>query len=132
MAQGQGGNGKVSLGPPPGIPPGGDDPALEARVARLEAAVDRLQMDVSEVRTVVGRLEPKISEMAGAFPHLATKAEISQMLGTLPHLATKADLAKRPTIAGIIAIVALIAAIASVPIWPQGAAAIRTVAAAGR
>lgn len=110
---------------------GPHDPGMEARVAKLEAAVEHLQGDMTEVRAALGRLEPKISEMAGNFPHLATKAEISQMIGAFPHLATKADLAKRPTIAGIIAIVAAIAAIASIPIWPAWMAAIKAISTSG-
>jgi len=85
---------------------------MEARVAKLEAAVEHLQSDMTEVKAVLGRIEPRIAEMAGAFPHLATKA----------------DLAKRPTVAGIIAIVAMVAAVASMPIWPQWVAAIRAIA----
>ena len=87
---------------------GPHDPGMEARVARLEA-------DMTEVRAALGRLEPKISEMFGAFPHLATKAELG----------------KRPTVAGIIAIVAVIAAIASMPIWPAWVAAIKAISTAG-
>jgi hypothetical protein len=93
----------------------------EARIAKLEVAVEHLQADMAEVKTVLGRLEPRISEMFGAFPHLATKADVA---------AVKVDVAKRPTIAGIIAIVAVIAAIASVPIWPAWIAAIKTLASA--
>jgi hypothetical protein len=81
----------------------------EGHIARLEIAVEHLQTDMAEVKAVLGRLEPRISEMFGAFPHLATKADVA---------AVKVDVAKRPTIAGIMAIVAVIAAIASVPIWP--------------
>ncbi len=107
----------VQLRPPQVAPSGGGphDPGMEARVAKLEAAVEHLQADMTEVKTVLGRLEPKISEMFGAFPHLATKE----------------DVVKRPTVAGIVAIVAAIAAIASIPVWPAWMAAIRAVLTAG-
>jgi hypothetical protein len=106
----------VYLGSPPLAPAGGGphDPGMEARVAKLAAGVEHLQTDMTEVRAVLGRLELKISEMAGTFPHLATKA----------------DLARRPTVAGITTIVTLIAAIASMPVWPEWIAAIRTIAKA--
>jgi hypothetical protein len=94
---------------------GPHDPGMEARVAKLEAAMEHLQADMAEVKAVLGRLEPKISEMFGAFPHLATKA----------------DVVKRPTVAGIIAIIAVIAAIASIPIWPAWISAIKSISAAG-
>jgi ferric-dicitrate binding protein FerR (iron transport regulator) len=108
----------VPLRPEQVAPAGGGphDPGTEARVAKLEAAVEHLQSDVTEVKAALGRIEPRIAEMAGA----------------LPHLATKADLARRPTVAGIIAIVALVAAVASMPIWPEWAAAIKAIASAGR
>lgn len=93
---------------------GPHDPSVEARVARVEAAVEHLQSDLTEVRTTLGRIEFRLYLMAGEMPHLATKAELE----------------KRPTTAKIIAVVALIAAIASVPIWPEWAATIRTLAAA--
>ncbi|HEX3883510.1 MAG TPA: hypothetical protein VHW66_12690 [Stellaceae bacterium] len=88
---------------------------MEARVAKLEAAVEHLQSDMTEVKSMLGRIEPRISEMAGAFPHLATKG----------------DLAKRPTVAGLIAIVAMVAAVASMPIWPQWVSAIKAIASVG-
>jgi hypothetical protein len=91
------------------------DPGMEARVAKLESAVEHLQADMTEVRASLSRVEPRIAEMAGAFPHLATKAELE----------------KRPTIAGIIAIVALIAAVASIPIRPEWVAALKAIAVAG-
>ena len=94
---------------------GPHDPGMEVRVARLEAALEHLHADMAEVKAVLGRLEPKISEMFGACPHLATKA----------------DVVKRPTVAGIIAIVAVIATIASIPIWPAWIAAIQALSATG-
>ncbi len=94
---------------------GPHDPGVEARVAKLEAAVEHLQADMTEVRASLSRVEPRIAKMAGAFPYLATKA----------------DLGKRLTVAGIITIVALIAPIASIPIWPEWTAAIKAIATAG-
>jgi len=120
MARGtEGEDGKIVQLRPSQLAPssgGPHDPGMEARVAKLEAAVEHLQADMTEVKAVLGRLEPKISEMFGAFPHLATKA----------------DVVKRPTVAGIIAIVAAVAAIASIPIWPAWVAAIKALSAAGR
>jgi hypothetical protein len=102
----------VPIRPDTRTPSGGGphDPGTEARVAKLEAAVEHLLADMTEVRSALGRLEPKISEM----------------FGVLPHLATKADLEKRPTATQIAAIVAAIAAIASMPIWPAWVAAIKS------
>jgi hypothetical protein len=113
MARSEGnGHGEVDYGDPLSAPGGGGphDPGTEARVAKLEAAVEHLQADMTEVRAALGRLEPKISEI----------------FGVLPHLATKADLEKRPTATQIATIVAAIAAIASIPIWPAWVAAIKS------
>jgi uncharacterized coiled-coil protein SlyX len=95
---------------------GPQGPGIEARLARLEVVVAHLQSDLTEVKATLGRIAPEIYKMAGEMPHLATKAEV----------------AKRPTVAGIIAIVALVAAVASIPIWPEWVAAIKAIAAAGR
>jgi hypothetical protein len=92
----------------------------------LEMAVDRLQADMSEVKSALMRVEPRLSEMFGAFQHLATKAQVSEMSGAL-----RADPARRPTVAGIIAIVGVIAAIAAVPVWGAWLGAIRAIVSAG-
>jgi hypothetical protein len=50
----------------------------------MEARISRLEEDMREVKSAVGRLE-------------ATTIEIKAMLAaTLPHLATKAELAEKP------------------------------------
>lgn len=95
-------------------------------MVKLEAAIERLQSDVTEVKTVLARIEPKLSEMFGSFPHLATKAQIAEMDG-----APKSELARRPTVAGIIAIVGVIAALAAVPVWGPWLTAIRTAMPSG-
>jgi hypothetical protein len=50
------------------------DPALEARVGRLE-------VDLHEVRSTLGRLEPLIVSIHAQMPYLATKAELEKLRG---------------------------------------------------
>lgn len=51
---------------------GGYDPALEARVARLEE-------DVRDIKATLARLEPMIIRIDAILPHLATKAELAEL-----------------------------------------------------
>jgi hypothetical protein len=48
------------------------DPALEARVGRLE-------VDVHDVKSTLGRLEPLIVSMHAQMPYLATKVEVEKV-----------------------------------------------------
>ncbi len=52
------------------------DPALEARVGRLE-------QDMHEVKSTLGRLEPLIVSIHAQMPYLATKAEVERLRGDL-------------------------------------------------
>jgi hypothetical protein len=52
---------------------------LVPRVARLEADVSQLKVDVAEMKATL--------------PHLATKADLAPIQALLPHFATKAGLA---------------------------------------
>ncbi len=52
------------------------DPALEARVGRLE-------QDVHEVKSSLGRLEPLIVSIHAQMPYLATKAEVERLRSDL-------------------------------------------------
>jgi len=57
----------------PGAPGSGgpNDPSIEARIARLED-------DMREIKTVLGRLEPAIARIDAQIPHLATQAELAR------------------------------------------------------
>ena len=50
------------------------DPALEARVGRLE-------VDMHDVKSTLGRLEPLIVSIHAQMPYLATKAELEGLRG---------------------------------------------------
>ncbi len=50
------------------------DPALEARVGRLE-------VDMHDVKSSLGRLEPLIVNIHAQMPYLATKAELERVRG---------------------------------------------------
>jgi hypothetical protein len=52
------------------------DPSLEARVGRLE-------VDMHDVKSTLGRLEPMIVSIHAQMPYLATKAEMEQLRGEL-------------------------------------------------
>src|SRR3954471_18300822 len=69
---------------------GGDgphDPGMEARVAKLEAAVEHIQTDVREIRGILACLAPVIDRIDGflqaSLPRLATKDEIGAEASTL-------------------------------------------------
>jgi|SRR5271163_3263081 len=52
------------------------DPALEAQVGRLE-------LDMHDVKSTLGRLEPLIVSIHAQMPYLATKAELERVRGDL-------------------------------------------------
>jgi hypothetical protein len=54
----------------------------------LEVRVSRLEVDMRDIRAVLGRLEPMIVEMRATLPHLATKAELAEL---------RAELAEKPS-----------------------------------
>jgi hypothetical protein len=84
---------------------GTQPPDMEHRLSVVES-------DVKDIKTVLARMEPKLSEMhtfaQATLPHLATKTEVSEMradlsrdigdlkatLTTLPHLATKTEVSE--------------------------------------
>jgi uncharacterized protein YydD (DUF2326 family) len=59
----------------------GREPDLTARVARLESDVAYIRGDLTEVKSTLNRLAPRIDEMLGflqaKLPELATKAELA-------------------------------------------------------
>src|SRR6266566_4120025 len=63
-------------------PSGPDSPGLEARVAKLEAAVEHIERDVADMKGVLSRLATVVDRMDGILqamvPTLATKAETRQ------------------------------------------------------
>ncbi len=52
------------------------DPGMEGRVERLER-------DITDVKAVLGRLEPMVVSIHAQMPHLATKAEMERMRAEL-------------------------------------------------
>jgi hypothetical protein len=69
--------------------PGSHDPAMEARLARVESDIGHIKSDISEINAVLGRLAPRIDEIYGKIPHLATKEDL-----TRHELATREDFAR--------------------------------------
>src|SRR5690242_15233319 len=97
--------------PPQPLAGGGDgphDPGMEARVAKLEAAVEHIQTDVREIRGILARLAPVIDRIDGflqaTLPHLATKDEIDAEASML-----RVDIERRPTRRQSLADIAMIA-----------------------
>ena len=79
--------------PAPQFPlaPGGSgphDPGMEARVAKLESDVGHIRADISEIKTILGRLAPLIDQMYGKLPFFATKEDVANL---------RAEIDKRPT-----------------------------------
>jgi|SRR6266566_3527054 len=97
-------------------PSGPDSPGLEARVAKLEAAVEHIERDVADMKGVLSRLAAVVDRMDGILqamvPTLATKAELANLRADLT-----AEIAKRPTTATVVMVVALLIAIAGLPYW---------------
>jgi len=60
------------------------DPGMEARVERLER-------DVTDIKATLGRLEPIVVSMAAQIPYLATKADLEALRGEL-----RTELARKP------------------------------------
>src|SRR4051794_7738135 len=84
------GHGDWQQTPPVSIEPGGGgphDPGMEARVAKLEAAVEHIQTDVREIKGILARLAPAVDRIDGflqaTLPRLATKDEIGTEIVTL-------------------------------------------------
>jgi hypothetical protein len=98
------------------------DPGMEARVAKLEAAVEHIQEDVRDIKGTLAQLAPVVNRMDGflqaTLPHLATKSEIAGL---------RTEMERRPTARQIGATVGLLIAVASLPFWPQWVALFRTV-----
>src|SRR5215471_17670753 len=69
--------------------PGPHDPGMEARLARVESDIGHIKSDISEIKGVLVRLAPRIDEIYGKIPHLATKEDLARH-----ELATKEDIAK--------------------------------------
>ena len=71
----------------------GREPDLTARVARLESDVAYIRGDLTEVKSTLNRLAPRIDEMLGflhaKLPELATKAELANFRSD-----TKAEIAE--------------------------------------
>src|SRR5437667_12773010 len=103
----------VDRPPPPGGP---GYPGLEARVAKLEAAVEHLQQDVAEIKAVLVRIAPIIDRieatLEATLPTLATKAELANVRAEL-----MVEIAKRPTTATVVMVVAAHIAVAGLPYW---------------
>ena len=77
--------------PQSALAPGGSgphDPGMEARVAKLESDVFHIRSDISEIKTILGRLAPRIDEMYGKLPFFATKEDVASL---------KFEIERRPT-----------------------------------
>ena len=108
-------------------PSGPDSPGLEARVAKLEAAVEHIERDVGDIKAALGRLATVVDRMDGflqaMLPTLVTKAELANLKadleGKIAGVRTdlSAEIAKRPTTATVIMVVAALIAIAGLPYW---------------
>ena len=113
-------------------PSGPDSPGLEARVAKLEAAVEHIERDVADIKTVLGRLATVIDRMDGflqaTLPTLATKVELAnlraEITAEIAHL--EIAIAKRPTTATFVMVVALPITIAGLPYWGHWFADLKT------
>jgi hypothetical protein len=55
------------------------NPDMEARVAKLESDVDHIRSDISEIKSVLGRLAPRIDEMYGRQSFLATRDDVAAL-----------------------------------------------------
>jgi biopolymer transport protein ExbB/TolQ len=79
--------------------PASHDPGMEARLARVESDVGHIKSDISEIKNLLARVAPRIDEIYGKLPFLATKEDLLRLeLGTKQDLArvelgTKEDLA---------------------------------------
>jgi hypothetical protein len=86
--------------------PGGSgpvDPGIEVRVAKLESDVGHIRSDISDIKTILGRLAPRIDEMYGKLPFFATKEAIANVLREIERRATR-----RQSVVDIFAVMALI------------------------
>jgi hypothetical protein len=97
---------------PSPLAPGGSgphDPGVEARVAKLEADVGNIQANVAEIKSILGRLAPRIDEMFGKQQATATKEDIANL---------RIEIEKRPTrrqsIADVIVFVGLVGSILAI------------------
>jgi hypothetical protein len=81
---------------------------MEPRVAKLESDVGHIRSDISEIKTLLGRLAPRIDEMYGAQGALATRDDVSNLRIEIERRPTR-----RQTIFDIFAIVTLIGIVLS-------------------
>jgi hypothetical protein len=91
------------------VPPGGGgpyNPGMEARVAKLESDIGHIRSDMSEIKTLLARLAPRIDEMYGRQATAASQADLANL---------RIEIEKRPTrrqaVFDIFAIVTLIGGI---------------------
>ena len=98
---------------------------MEARVARLETAVDHIQEDVRDIKAALAQLVPVVNRMDGflqaTLPALATRADVEREAASL-----RLEIERRPTWARIVATLAVLAAIAAIPFWAEWVTAVRT------
>jgi hypothetical protein len=88
---------------------GGDgphDPNMEARVAKLESDVGHIRSDITEIKTILGRLAPRIDEMYGRQAILATQSDIAGLRVEIERRPTR-----RQTVFDIFTIVTLVGGI---------------------
>ncbi len=88
---------------------GPHDPGMEARVAKLEADVGNIQSNITEIKSILGRLAPRIDEMYGRQQATATKEDIANLRNEIEKRPTR-----RQSIFDIFAVVALIGALLTI------------------
>jgi hypothetical protein len=99
---------------------GSHDPAVEARVAKLESGVARIRSDISEIKGILGRLAPRIDEIYAKLPFFATKEDLANLRTELrTEMADlRTEIEKRPTrrqsVFDVFAIVGFIAALLAI------------------
>jgi hypothetical protein len=109
---------------------------MEARIARLEAAVDHIQEDVRDIKAALAQLVPVVNRMDGflqaTLPSLATRADVEREAASLrleierEAASLRLEIERRPTWARIVATLAVLAAIAAIPFWAEWVSAVKS------
>ncbi|HEX3954174.1 MAG TPA: hypothetical protein VHW90_11410 [Stellaceae bacterium] len=76
---------------------------MEARVAKLEADIGHIRTDVAEIKSLLGRLAPRIDEMFGRQAVQATQTDLANLRIEIERRPTR-----RQTVFDIFAVVTLI------------------------
>jgi hypothetical protein len=99
---------------------GPDDPGIEARVAKLEADVGHIRSDAGDIKTLLGRLAPRIDEMYGRQATWVTQQDFANLRMTVQQdfANLRVEISQRPTrrqtIFDIFTLVTLIGAVLAI------------------